>query len=82
MVAFNWDKAFEGSGTSKKELMSFDTYKWWWVRLKMDLWIMDYLDKPEELVSTLKAFTVSGQAEIDKLTSAGVNPLVELGIMP
>ena len=82
VVAFDWDKAFEDTGTSRKDLKAFDTYRWWWMRLKMDIWMMDYLDKPEALVSTIKEFTVSSPAEIDKLKSAGVNPLVELGIMP
>ncbi len=82
VVAFDWDKAFEDTGTSRKDLEAFDTYRWWWMRLKMDIWMMDYLDKPEALVSTIKEFTVSSPAEIDKLKSAGVNPLVELGIMP
>lgn len=82
VVAFNWNKAFEGSGTNATDLRDFGTYKWWWVRLKMDLWLMDYLDRPETLVSTLKRFTVDSPGEIEKLKSAGVNPLVELGIMP
>ena len=82
VVAFDWDKAFEDTGTSRKDLKAFDTYRWWWMRLKMDIWMMHYLDKPEALVSTIKEFTVSSPAEIDKLKSAGVNPLVELGIMP
>ena len=81
VVAFDWDKAFEDTGTSRKDLKAFDTYRWWWMRLKMDIWMMHYLDKPEALVSTIKEFTVSSPAEIDKLKSAGVNPLVELGIM-
>ena len=82
VVAFDWDKAFNEAGTSRKDLRAFDTYKWWYVRLKMDILMMDYLDKPEDLVSTIKEFTVSSQAEIEKLKAAGVNPLVELGIMP
>ena len=82
VVAFDWDKAFEGSGTNATDLRDFGTYKWWWVRLKMDLWMMDYLDRPETFVSTLKTFTVESPGEIEKLKSAGVNPLVELGIMP
>lgn len=82
VVAFDWDKAFEDSGTSRKDLKAFDTHRWWWMRLKMDIWMMDYLDKPEALISTIKSFTVNSPAEIDKLKSAGVNPLVELGIMP
>ena len=81
VVAFDWDKAFNETGTSRKDLRAFDTYKWWWLRLKMDIWMMDYLDKPEELVSTIKEFTVESQAELDNLKAAGVNPLVELGIM-
>ncbi len=82
VVGFDWDKAYEGSGTSLQDLGAFDTHKWWWMRLKMDIWMMDYLDNPEALIFTIKEFTVASQAEIEKLTSAGVNPLVELGIMP
>jgi formylmethanofuran dehydrogenase subunit E-like metal-binding protein len=82
VVAFDWDKAYEGIGTNAQEFTSFDTYQWWRTRLKMDIWIMDYLDEPEVLISTIKTFTVANTAEINKLTSAGSNPLVELGIMP
>jgi len=81
VVAFDWDKGFKECGIEKAWLRDFTTYRWWYVRLKMDLWMMDYLNKPEALVTTIKSFTVSSPAEIDKLTSAGVNPLVELGIM-
>ena len=82
VLAFDWDKLFEGSDTNATDLRDFGTYKWWWVRLKQDMWMMDYLDRPETFVSTLKRFTVDSPAEIEKLKSAGVNPLVELGIMP
>lgn len=82
VVAFDWDKAFKDTGTSRKDLKAFDSYRWWYMRLKMDIWMMDYVDKPEALISTIKEFTVGSPAEIDKLKSAGVNPLVELGIMP
>ena len=83
VVAFDWDKAFQMCGdVSSKDLKAFDTYRWWWMRLKMDLFLMDYLDEPETFVSTLKTFTLESPAEIEKLKSAGVNPLVELGIMP
>ncbi|MDY6917774.1 MAG: hypothetical protein SVP26_07485 [Chloroflexota bacterium] len=47
----------------------------------MDIWMMDYLDRPEELISTIKTFTIDS-AGLERLTAAGVNPLVELGIMP
>ena len=82
VVAFDWDKAFKESGTKRGDLRDFGTYRWWWMRLKMDLWMMDYLDKPEALVYTIKEFEVKSPAEIEKLKAAGVNPLVELGIMP
>jgi len=81
VLAFDWDKAFKGSGTKRKYLKDFGSYRWWWMRLKMDVWMMDYLDKPEALVSAIKEFEVKSPAEIEKLKAAGVNPLVELGIM-
>lgn len=82
VVAFDWDKTYQLCGNvSRKDLKAFDSYRWWYMRLKMDLFMMDYLDKPQELISTLKEFTVDSPAEIEKLKAAGVNPLVELGIM-
>ena len=81
VVAFDWDKAFKECKIEKTWLKDFTTYRWWYVRLKMDLWMMDYLNKPEALVTTIKSFTINSLAEIEKLTVAGVNPLVELGIM-
>ncbi len=81
VVAFDWDKAYQLCGNvSRKDLKAFDTHRWWYMRLKMDLFMMDYLDQPEELITTLKEFTMDLE-EVDRLKSAGVNPLVELGIM-
>lgn len=82
VVAFNWDKVFKGARIKRKDFMDFKGYGWWSTRLKMDLWMMDYLDKPEALVYAIKEFEVTSPAEIEKLKAAGVNPLVELGIMP
>ena len=82
VLAFDWNKVFEGTGTNATDLRDFGTYKWWWVRLKQDMWLMDYFYSPETFVSILKRFTVDSPAEIEELKSAGVNPLVELGIMP
>ncbi|MEA3359031.1 MAG: FmdE family protein [Thermodesulfobacteriota bacterium] len=82
VVAFNWDKVFKGARIKRKDFMDFKGYGWWWTRLKMVVWMMNYLDKPEALVSTIKEFEVKSPAEIEKLKAAGVNPLVELGIMP
>jgi formylmethanofuran dehydrogenase subunit E-like metal-binding protein len=77
-----WAIQVKETGTSRKDLRAFDTYKWWRMRLKMDIWMMNHLDNPEALVFTIKEFTVESQAEVEKLKTAGVNPLVELGIMP
>ncbi len=82
VVGFDWDKVYQGTDLPKEWLRDFSTWHWWYVRLKMDIWMMDYLDNPEALVFTIKEFEVGSPAEIDKLKSAGVNPLVELGIMP
>ena len=82
VLGFNWDKVFKGARIKRKDFMDFKGYGWWWTRLKMDLWMMDYLDKPEVLVYAIKEFEVKSPAEIEKFKSAGVNPLVELGIMP
>lgn len=81
VVGFNWDKVYQGTDLPKEWLGDFATWHWWYVRLKMDIWMMGYLDNPEALVFTIKEFEVGSQAEIEKLKSAGVNPLVELGIM-
>jgi len=82
VVGFDWDKLLEECELERAWLRDFATYKWWYVRLKMDIAEMHYLDNPEALVFTIKEFEVGSQAEIEKLKSAGVNPLVELGIMP
>ena len=82
VLAFDWDKASEISGFDYQDFWDFRTYKWWWTRLKMDLDMMDYLDKPETVVTTIREFSVKSPGELSKLKSAGVNPLAELGIMP
>jgi len=82
VVGFNWDKMYQGTELPREWLGDFASWHWWYVRLKMDIWMLDYLDNPEALVFTIKEFEVNSPAEIEKLKSAGVNPLVELGIMP
>jgi len=82
VIGFDWEKASKLCGIERSWFKDFKTYKWWWTRLKMDLWLMDYTDKPEEFVATIKTFNVNSTSEIWKLTSAGVNPLAELGLMP
>ena len=84
VVGFDWSKVYEVAEMSDEAIAKFrdfTTYWWWWGRLKQDVALMDYLDKPEEFVSTIKEFDTTPE-QIEKLQSAGVNPLVELGIMP
>ena len=83
VIAWDWDNACQMcGGVSKKDLTAFDTHRWWWMRLKMNQWMLDYMDSPETLIHTVKEFDVNSPTEVNKLKSAGVNPLVELGIMP
>jgi len=44
--------------------------------------LMDYLDEPGELVSTMLEFPVNSTEDYQKLKYAGVNPYVELGLLP
>ena len=81
LLGFNWSKASKECGVKRSWFRDFKTWRWWWTRLKMDLWIADYVDKPEELVTIIKKFEVDSPSLIERLKSAGVNPLVELGLM-
>lgn len=47
----------------------------------MDLDMMDYIDEPETVIETIKEFEVNRPSELLNLKSAGVNPLIELGLM-
>jgi len=84
VVGFDWPKVYEVAEMPDEAIAKFrdfTSYWWWWGRLKQDIALMDYLDKPEEFVCTIKEFDTTPE-QIEKLTTAGVNPLVELGIMP
>ena len=84
VVGFDWAKVYEVAEMPDEAIAKFrdfTTYWWWWGRLKQDIALMDYLDKPEEFVCTIKEFDTTPE-QIEKLTTAGVNPLLELGIMP
>ncbi|MCL6446602.1 MAG: hypothetical protein K6U04_00385 [Armatimonadetes bacterium] len=52
----------------------------WISKLKMNMELMEYLDNPETLITTLKRFKVDAD-ELAALQAAGVNPLVEIGLM-
>jgi formylmethanofuran dehydrogenase subunit E-like metal-binding protein len=80
VLTFNWTKAravCEIDPAYEKE-----AWYWWWMRLKMDMGMTDYLDDPGIFVSTMHAFNVGSTAEIEQLKYAGVNPYVELGLLP
>ncbi len=80
VLTFDWGKACKDAGINRADFKDFKSYKWWWTRLKLDLWMMDYLDKPEYLVSKAAEFDVDGEM-LNKLKTAGVNPLEELGFV-
>ena len=82
VLAFDWTKACMTSGFPRSDFKDFATYKWWWARLKMNLDMMDYVDDPGIFVSTMHAFPVNSTEEYQKLKYAGVNPYVELGLLP
>ncbi|MCW3133238.1 MAG: FmdE family protein, partial [Methanophagales archaeon] len=82
VLAFDWAKACAISGFPRSDFRDWATYKWWWARLKMDLDMMDYVDDPGIFVSTIHTFNVSSTKEIQQLKYAGVNPYVELGLLP
>lgn len=82
VLAFDWDEASKLCGVNRKDFRDFATHRWWSSRLKMALGLMEYLDKPETLVTTLKQFNLGNKDELTHLQAAGINPLVEVGLMP
>lgn len=82
VLTFDWDKASEMSEIERSWFKDFESYKWWYARLKMDIFMLDYLDKPEEFVSSVKEFSISSSSELMALRTAGTNPYVEIGLMP
>ncbi|MCW7078174.1 MAG: FmdE family protein [Canidatus Methanoxibalbensis ujae] len=79
VVSFNWDKVYEIAGVNRSDFRSFDTYKWWWARLKTNLALLEHLEN-NEFVSIVREFRIESADELDHLKSAGVNPLEELGL--
>ncbi|RLG19173.1 hypothetical protein DRN63_00095 [Nanoarchaeota archaeon] len=80
VLKFDWDKAAKLCDVNRSYFKDFKSYKWWWARLKMNICLMSYLDKPEEFVSTVKTFHLSADQHY-KLHTAGVNPYEELGFI-
>jgi len=74
VLGYNWTQSNVLTGTANWEgdpVLS---------KLVMDLKLIDYTDRPEEVVSTIKTFTCESSAEFAALTQAGVNPLKVLGV--
>lgn len=80
ILTFDWNKACKDAGINRSDFKDFKSYKWWYARLKVDLWMMDYLDKPEYLISKVKEFRIDSNT-LNKIKTAGVNPLIELGVI-
>ncbi len=80
ILTFDWNKACEMAGVNRSDFKKFNTYHWWLARLKLDLFMMNYLDKPETFVSKVKEFEIDSKT-LNKLNTAGVNPLVELRLI-
>ncbi len=53
----------------------------WESKVKMDLFLLDYYDKPEVFVSTIKKFDLKAGDKPDTLASPGVNVLNKLGLL-
>ena len=81
VLTFDWDKACELCNINRRWFKDFKSYKWWYARLKMDLELMNYLDRPEEFISIVKEFPINSSSELNKLSTAGVNPYVEIGLL-
>ena len=79
VLAFNWDKACKMAGLNRSDFKKFKTYHWWVARLKMNLFFMDYLDKPEVFVSKVKEFEIDSKT-LNEFEKAGVNPYEALGL--
>ncbi len=80
VLTFDWGKACKDAGINRSDFKDFKSYKWWYARLKLDLWMMDYLNKPEYFISKVKEFKIDSNT-LNKLKTAGVNPLIELGVI-
>ncbi len=74
VLGFNWTKMYELTDTANWKGPS------WGSKLAMDIRMMDYWNRPEEAVVTLKEFEVD-QAGMDLLGNAGIHPLKVVGVI-
>jgi formylmethanofuran dehydrogenase subunit E-like metal-binding protein len=84
VLGWDWEKVCSDCGFARKDFKGFDSHKWWWVRLRSDVVLMDH--EPEEYISELMVKDLGNQGSVKvmnaKWMAVGANPLVELGIMP
>ncbi|MDD4255121.1 MAG: FmdE family protein [Methanofollis sp.] len=74
VVGYNWSLSNELTGTADwKGDQAL-------AKLVMDLKLIDYRDRPEEMVTTLSEFRCESPNDFAALASAGVNPLKVLGV--
>jgi len=74
VLGFNWTSMYELTGTANWKGPS------WASKLVMDVRMMDYWNKPEAAVSTLKEFKVDSN-KLAMLQNAGMHPLKVAGIL-
>ncbi|MGO0122418.1 FmdE family protein [Desulfothermobacter acidiphilus] len=74
VLAFDFGKAYEQSGVDMAK--SFP----WESRLKLDLWLLQYLDRPELFVTEIKRFQLAPGEVPSDYAQPGTNPLVKLGL--
>ncbi len=76
ILGFNWTKVRRIAGVGGA---IFRKYRWL-AKLKEDLVLIRYLDRPELFVHVIKKFRIDRKT-LNELAEAGVNPLVVLGII-
>ena len=76
VLAYNRTKATEVSDIDPS-LAPYKSVR----KLKTLLALMDYIDEPETVIETIKEFEINSPSELSNLKSAGVNPLIELGLI-
>jgi len=80
LLAFNWSKACKMAGINKSDFKRFSSYYWWYSRLKLDLFLIKHLSKPEIFVRSIKNFEIN-YTTLQEINTAGVNPLAKLGFI-
>lgn len=49
--------------------------QWWNVRLKINLFLLDYVEKSEEFASKIRKFEIDSKT-LNRMNTAGVDPLM------